>query len=49
MIAYLKGSALYKGQDFLILQTSAGVGYKIFVNANIVVKTAAGQSLELYI
>jgi Holliday junction DNA helicase RuvA len=49
MIAYLKGSVLYKSQDFLILQTPAGIGYKVFVNANIAVETAAEQNLELYI
>lgn len=49
MIAYLKGSLVDKGPDWLIVET-AGVGYEVFVTPNAVRRCGAlGEGIELFI
>jgi Holliday junction DNA helicase RuvA len=46
MIAYLKGTILEKGLSYIILE-NGGIGYKVFVTPNTLVKSA-GEEVALY-
>ena len=48
MIAYIEGKILNKGKDFIVLKTG-GIGYKVFVNSNLLSELVTGQDLELFI
>ena len=48
MIAYIEGKILNKGKDFIVLKTG-GIGYKVFVNSNLLSEIIVGQELELFI
>ena len=48
MIAYIEGKILNKGKDFIVLKTG-GIGYKVFVNVNLLSELVLGQDLELFI
>ena len=48
MIAFIEGKILNKGKDFIVLKTG-GIGYKVFVNSNLLSELVSGQDLELFI
>jgi Holliday junction DNA helicase RuvA len=47
MIGYLSGKVLERGENWLVIQTG-GVGYKVFVAADVLLSTTTGQSIELF-
>lgn len=48
MIAYLRGTIVYKTLQYIVLETG-GVGYQVFVNEPLNVELRAGAPIELYI
>jgi len=48
MIAYLEGRIINKGKDFIVLKTG-GIGYKVFVNSNLLLEIVKGTEIELFI
>lgn len=48
MISYLSGTIKYKGINYLVILTS-GVGYKVFVQTELMAETKLGDSLALFI
>ena len=48
MIGYLKGQIISKGQNYLVAAT-AGVGYRVFVPANLLIGAKLGQAAEFFI
>lgn len=49
MIAYLTGTIITKGINYLIVQTSSGVGYKVFVPNDIVTPISSNSPISLFI
>jgi len=47
MIAYLEGTILTKGKNFLVVLTS-GVGYKVFVDPILAAESRTGEKIELH-
>jgi holliday junction DNA helicase RuvA len=47
MISYIKGKVIARGPDYIITDTG-GVGYKIFLAANLLNSFPAGKEAELY-
>jgi holliday junction DNA helicase RuvA len=48
MIGYLRGEIVLKEEDFIIVDTK-GVGYKVLVAKDVLVKAQKGASLELFV
>lgn len=48
MIAFLSGTIFTKGINYLILMTSGGVGYKVFVPADLINSSIIDKPLSLY-
>lgn len=48
MIAYLSGTIFTKGINYLILMTSGGVGYKVFIPADLINSSIIDKPLSLY-
>ncbi len=48
MIAYLEGKILNKGKDFIVLKTGS-IGYKVFVNSNLLSEIITSEEIELFI
>lgn len=51
MIAFLKGTVIEIGQEYVVVETSSGVGYKVFVAeyASVRESVELGQALTMYI
>lgn len=49
MIAYLTGTIFTKGINFLIIQTSSGVGYKVYVPVDIINSAILDKPTSLFI
>lgn len=47
MIGSITGTIAVKGLDWILLQTTGGVGYKVFTTHSILSTAVIGQSLEL--
>ena len=47
MISYIKGQVVARGSDYIITDTG-GVGYKIFLAANLINSFPVGSTTELY-
>jgi len=47
MIGYLTGTVQNKGFNWIILETSGGVGYKVFVTSEIVTKFKTNSNISL--
>ncbi len=48
MISYLIGNAKLKGVNYLIVMTSGGVGYKVFVPADLITSSIIDKPLSLF-
>jgi Holliday junction DNA helicase RuvA len=48
MISYLKGEIKLKQDNFLVIETAGGIGYKVFVPPQIILKAKKGEKLELF-
>lgn len=48
MIAYLTGTIITKGINYLIVQTTSGVGYKVYVPADIITSTIIDKPTSLF-
>lgn len=48
MIGQITGSVSAKGDNFLIVQTNSGVGYKVFGTTDLITTTNAGQEISLF-
>jgi holliday junction DNA helicase RuvA len=48
MIAYIKGTIQHKQEGFIVLENQ-GLGYKIFVPEEVLLKAKIGDALELYL
>ncbi|MDP3899664.1 MAG: Holliday junction branch migration protein RuvA [bacterium] len=48
MIAFLRGTILQKGHNFVILETG-NVGYQVFINANLLAELKFNEQIEFYI
>jgi len=49
MIGFLKGKIKYQDINFIILETSAGVGYKVFLIPQQIIQMKPGEEKEFYI
>ena len=48
MISFLKGTIHSVDKDNVVVQTTGGVGYKIFLSKNIVLKYLSGQEASFF-
>jgi len=47
MISYLKGKIIYKGKNFVIIETG-GIGFQIFVSEEFLTKRKVGDAVEIF-
>lgn len=48
MIGYITGQVSYLGPDWVVIQTTGGVGYKIFVTHEVLTKCVVGEVASLH-
>ncbi|PLX21338.1 Holliday junction branch migration protein RuvA [Candidatus Parcubacteria bacterium] len=48
MIAFLEGKIINKSKDYLVIKNN-GIGYKVFVNADLFSQVNTSENIELYI